>query len=99
MGRSALEAKPTDLGKRVQAIREAAGIARLPLSRAAGFSNSVVYQLECGLIMNPSAELVFAIAAALGTTADYLMRGEGAAPEVEKSQAAFILACEKNDQR
>lgn len=91
MGR---EAKPTDLGRRVRAVREAAGIARLPLSRVAGFSDSVVFQLEGGLISNPSAELVWAIASALGTNVEYLLRGEGQPPRAQDSQAAFILACE-----
>jgi transcriptional regulator with XRE-family HTH domain len=99
MGRSVAEARPTELGLRVQAIREAAGIGRVRLSNVAGFSDAVVYQLESGVIANPSAELVFAIADALGTTAEYLFRGEGEAPKVANSQAAFILACERADQQ
>jgi transcriptional regulator with XRE-family HTH domain len=95
MGRSAAESKPTEIGLRIQAIREAAGIGRVPLSHAAGYSNAVVYQLECGIIANPSAELVFDIADALGTTAEYLVRGEGSPPRIEKTQAAFIIACEQ----
>ena len=95
MGRPVAEAVPHDVGLRVQALREAAGIARGSLSEAAGFSTAVVYHLECGLITKPSAELVFAVAEALGTTADYIFLGKGKAPRIEQTQAAFIRACER----
>lgn len=96
MGRPVSEGIPNEVGLRIQQIREAAGIGRAPLSEAAGFSPAVVYHLETGLIDKPSAELVFAIASALGTTADYIFLGKGKAPRVEQTQAAFIRASEKN---
>ena len=95
MGRSISESQPTEVGLRVRKLRELAAIDQLSLSIAAGYSKAVVWQLENGVIANPSAELMLAIADALGTTVPYLCRGIGDAPAPDKINGAFILATER----
>ena len=62
------------------------------LSRVAGASPAVVYQIERGLIAKPSAEIAIQLARALGTTPEYLILGEGEAPGFEQIEAAFRTA-------
>jgi transcriptional regulator with XRE-family HTH domain len=95
MGRPASEYSPSEFGRRVQELRDSASINRRALSLAAGFSQSVVWQVEVGLIQKPSGDLVVAIADALGTTAEYLMWGRGKVPSPTEIQAAFLAATER----
>ncbi|GEM_PF-4850142 len=59
------------------------------LSKVAGASPAVVYQIERGLIAKPSAEIAILLARSLGTTPDYLILGEGDAPSADRIEAAF----------
>lgn len=90
MGRSVAEAKPTEIGLRIKAMRELALINQLSLSHAVSHSKAVVYQLEHGIILVPSGRLVLNLARALGTTSEYILEGVGEPPPKEKIQAAFI---------
>jgi transcriptional regulator with XRE-family HTH domain len=87
-----------EVGRRVRDLRISAKIDAQHLSRACGFSPSVVWCLENGRIANPSAELIVSLAEALGTQAEYLCRGKGDPPTAERVLAAFIrLVSRKRD--
>lgn len=75
MAKRATEPTVTELGKRIRRLRESAGISARGLSAKAGTTHSVVSQIEAGLIRDPAGSILTAIAAALGTTAEYLTSG------------------------
>jgi len=62
------------------------------LSRVAGASPAVVYQIERGLIAKPSAEIAILLARALGVTPEHLVLGEGEPPSADQVVAAFKAA-------
>ncbi len=76
MGRSPREEEPAldalQLGERLRAVREQAGIGVRELSRRVGLSASMVSQLERGLTM-PSVTTLYAITSALGVSLDAVM--------------------------
>ena len=90
--------KPTQVGVRLKAIRQAAGISANALSLAAGASHTVVTQIETGAIVDPRARVLGAIAKALGCSIEYLLDGQGRPPSTRAVQAAFISASEAQDQ-
>ena len=67
---------------RLRQLREAAGLSRGALARAAGTSDSAIVQLERGE-RSPSLELAGRLADVLGVTVDELRR---AAPEKKNSE-------------
>ena len=99
MGRPVSDAKPTQVGIRVKALRELGGIDQLALSLAVGHSKAVVYQIERGIIRKLSADLLLSLAQALGTTPYYLHDGKGEPPAQEKIQAAFIRFTQRKTPR
>jgi transcriptional regulator with XRE-family HTH domain len=64
------------LAARVQALRAGAGLSQQALATAAGLSISVVRQVEQGTNMDPRGSTLKAIAGALGTTVDELLRDD-----------------------
>jgi len=80
---------PSDLGRRVAKLREAAGLSARELSLAIGASHGVIAQLEIGTIADLRSGLVLPLAKALGTTVEHLLTGEGPEPTPEEVQAAF----------
>lgn len=89
MSRPVSESRPTSLGLRIQKLREAASISARALSAHSGATQSIIYQIERGLIESPNGELLNNIARALGTTVDFLVRGVGDEPTPEESRTAF----------
>lgn len=88
-------ARTTKFGQRLRKIRESAGIDPYELSKTIGKSRTVVHQLEVGLIKSPSAKLALDLAEALGTTAEYLVNGEGEQPKPETVKRAYKRASEE----
>lgn len=58
----------SDVGKRIRSIRKRALLSARALSLSAGFSHSVVAQIESGRIRRPSLDAVERLAEALGVT-------------------------------
>ena len=65
-------------GKRLKALREAAGLTQQQLAVKAGLSVSNLSQLEQGQKTDPRISTVAALAGALGVTCDELMGRPGA---------------------
>ena len=89
------DAVPTPLGLRVKKLRETANIDQMSLSVAVGKSKAVIYQLERGIIIEPSAGLLMWLSKVLGTTPEYLYFGEGKRPPLEKILASLICHADK----
>lgn len=66
------------IAERVIALRKGLGWSQSELARRARVRQQAVSRLEAGEVENPRS--VGALAKALGTTADYLIHGTGAAP-------------------
>lgn len=71
------------IGDRVRAERQGRGMSAAELARHAGVSKSYLSTLENGNHPEPGALPLARIAEALGTTLDYLVRGDGERPLVE----------------
>jgi transcriptional regulator with XRE-family HTH domain len=85
VGRSTPQDEPAldalQLGERLRAVREQAGIGVRELSRRVGLSASMISQLERGLTM-PSVTTLYAITTALDVSLDAVMAPHGgAAPD------------------
>lgn len=87
--------RTTDLGKRVQDLRQARGLTLQGVAGPAGVSKVYLWHVEHGRIREPSAEKLARIAAALGTPVATLL-GEptadvnGLEVEIVPSLAAFL---------
>lgn len=82
----------SEFAKRLKETRELGEIAASDLSELAGLSDGYVAHLERGVRKNPGMEAMGAIAAVLGVTIDYLVRGEGEQPAAELVKAAIATA-------
>lgn len=80
------------MAERLQNLRSRAGYGARELSRLVGASPAMIYHLERGLIERPSAEIAIRLAAALGTTPQYLVLGEGNPPSTHEIDAAVERA-------
>lgn len=80
---------PSDLGRQVAKLREAAGLSARELSLAIGASHGVIAQLEVGTIADLRSSLILPLARALGTTVEHLLTGEGQGPTPDETRAAF----------
>ena len=56
------------IGKRIIELREKRGISLSQLAREAGMSKSYLSQIEHGRFKSPSADIMYRVASALGTT-------------------------------
>jgi transcriptional regulator with XRE-family HTH domain len=99
MGKPVAEAVPTELGLRLKSFRESADVTQRMLSLAAALSPSVVWQIECGLIQAPGAEVMSDIAAALGVSLEWLVSGRGKAPTETQRRAASDLVVRAAEKR
>ena len=70
-----------EIGKRIEEIRDQAGMSQSALARAVGTSQSAISQIEAGG-RNPSFEMLRQIAKALGVSVPHLVGAEveGLAP-------------------
>ncbi len=80
------------IGSRLCERRVAAGLERSELSELAGLSPALVGMIERGDRTNITAATAVSLARVLGTTAEYLVAGEGAPPSVSEVQAAVARA-------
>lgn len=64
-----------DIGKRIEQVREQAGLTQSALARAMGASQSAVSQIEAGE-RNPSYEMLRQVAGAMNVSVAYLVGAE-----------------------
>ncbi len=88
---------PTPLGERVREQRRKHGLTLEALAEKVGSSKSYMWEIENKDVARPSAEKLAQIAAALETTADYLLEGDGAKEEDEATDLAFYRKYKKLD--
>ena len=83
-----------DLGRRLQAARQAAGMTQQTLCQKANLSYSTLAKIERGAIKTPSIFTIQSIAAALGATLDELVGASPALParqrQHSKSGVSFV---------
>jgi transcriptional regulator with XRE-family HTH domain len=83
----------TSLASRLSAIRSRAGLTQADLAALAGLKNpSHVGMIERGERSDIAATTATALARTLGTTAEYLVDGEGDAPLDDALRAAVARA-------
>lgn len=75
------------LGGRVKFLRKTKGWSGAKLGRECGFSQNTIWSLENNAVDEPSARLLWAVAAALETTPEYLWTGQ-----YDHDEAALIAA-------
>ena len=85
------------LGTKINELRRAKGLTLEQLGEATGSSKSYMWEIENKDVARPSAEKLAQIAAALETTADYLLEGDGAKEEDEATDLAFYRKYKKLD--
>lgn len=68
--------EPTTFGARLKASRNQMGFNQEALAQRVGSSKGYISELETNPDIRPSAELVMKLAEELGTTVEFLMRGE-----------------------
>lgn len=83
---------PSDLGKRVTKLREISGLSSRALSELAGLSHGALGQLERGELADLTTGSANRLAAALGVSIDFLVRGNGEMPTEERVRAAVESA-------
>lgn len=75
------------LGGRVEFLRVSKEWSGAELGRIAGFSQNTIWSLENNQIKDPSARLIWAVAAALETTPEFLWSGN-----YDPDEAALVAA-------
>ena len=85
------------LGTKINELRRDKGMTLEDLATATGSSKSYMWEIENKDVARPSAEKLAQIAAALETTADYLLEGDGAKEEDEATDLAFYRKYKKLD--
>lgn len=65
------------MGKRIQALRKEKKMSQMTLAKKAGVSQPVISDYENDLTTEHRAHILMKIAAALETTPDYLISGQG----------------------
>ncbi len=74
---------------RIKDAREKSGLSARGLSSLVGVAPGTVGNIESGHVESPSADVLAALAGALGTTVDFLALGEGEPPPYETVRAAI----------
>jgi transcriptional regulator with XRE-family HTH domain len=69
----------TPIGLKLRQLRDAAGLTQQQVAVAAGLSVSIISQIEQGKNADPRGSTLKAIAGALGTTVDELLRDDAPA--------------------
>lgn len=81
-------------GTRLKTARNKAGLNQETLALRVGSSKGYISELETNPDIRPSAELVMKLAEEVGTTVEFLMRGEGEKGPVD---AAFFRSYQNLD--
>jgi transcriptional regulator with XRE-family HTH domain len=84
----AREKRPSSFGRKLKVAREARGMSRRQLARAAGISDGYPSNLESGEIGEPGTAIARKLAAALGMTLDELLATPEASPRPRRGAAA-----------
>lgn len=74
---------------RLKDAREKSGLSQRGLSLLIGAAPGTVGNIETGHVESPSADMLAALAGALGTTVDFLALGTGEPPPYEAVRAAI----------
>lgn len=74
---------------RLRDAREKSGLSQRGLSLLVGVAPGTVGNIESGHVESPSADILAALAGALGTTVDFLALGDGAPPAYEVVRRAI----------
>ncbi|WP_375483503.1 helix-turn-helix domain-containing protein [uncultured Mycobacterium sp.] len=85
-----VDAAATGLGPRLRQLRHTRGISVRELARRAGYSASLISQVERG-VTTPSASVVYALANELGISLDFLF-GAGDLPKTPHASSGDALA-------
>lgn len=80
------------LASRARYLRDASGLPPHALSRLCGVARSYVGQVERGVIEDPRASTMRALAVACAATPEWLAYGVGSAPEPAAVRAAVLPA-------
>lgn len=88
---------PTPLGDRVRERRRKCGLTLEALAEKVGSSKSYMWEIENKEVARPSAEKLAQIAAALETTSEYLLDGDGANEAEDATDIAFYRKYKKLD--
>ena len=86
---------PTPLGGRVRELRRKRGLTLEGLAEPVGSSKSYMWEIENKEVTRPSAEKLALIAAALDTTVEYLLDGDGEKEEEDSEDIAFFRKYKK----
>ena len=81
-------------GSRLKAARNKAGLNQEALAQRVGSSKGYISELETSPDIRPSAELVMKLAEEVGTTVEFLMRGDGEKAPID---AAFFRSYQSLD--
>ena len=81
-------------GSRLKAARNKAGLNQEALAQRVGSSKGYISELETNPDIRPSAELVMKLAEEVGTTVEFLMRGDGEKAPID---AAFFRSYQSLD--
>src|SRR6185437_6511124 len=81
----------TGLGPRLREVRSAGGLSVRELARRVGCSASLISQIERGVAV-PAVGVLYALAAELGSSLDYLLFGSGTATAAAVAAAAAAAA-------
>lgn len=79
-------------GQRLRAAREAAGISAKELDRLAGITEGHSSTIEKSETGNAESKTLDRVAAVLGLSLDYLIRGDGKPPSALEIQKALAVA-------
>jgi len=81
-------------GARLKAARNKAGLSQETLAQRVGSSKGYISEIETNPDIRPSAELVMKLAEEVGSTVEFLMRGEG---EKAPADVAFFRSYQTLD--
>ncbi len=83
---------PSSFGARVARLRDLADLERPDAAMLAGLHRNVLYKAETSGLDNPEANTARAVARLFGVSLDWLLTGEGEAPDADTVRAAVEAA-------
>jgi len=90
-------AQSNQVGERIQKLRERAELSARELCRLAAISEGHVALIESGHVRHVGGDTVLKIARVLGTSADWLLSGEGREPSDSAIRSAVAAARSPSD--
>jgi transcriptional regulator with XRE-family HTH domain len=77
------------LGENIRELRKAHGYTQESLSASVGISKSYLCEIENGISLHPSVDIILAIADELYTSMKYLLKNEKVSPEQSDHDEGF----------